>query len=125
MSERIEIPAEVLAVFRKIRAVADTAVDFLEELQSQPSIRPVSGTAFLGITGTATVQVIRPTGIPSEEHVAGPVVTAAMPPMPTVPEVKMARVWLDAWKPAVAAASAVGVLESLLQFAERLLGIHP
>ncbi|TQS24120.1 hypothetical protein [Microbispora sp. KK1-11] len=130
MTDPIEIPAEVLAVFRQIKAVADASVEFLESLQAPPTVVWISATD--GGTLTESVSVTaHPETIHATANISLPAITASfsgevsLPPLPPVPEVKMARVWLDAIKPAIQAAVAIGALESLLQFAERLLDIHP
>jgi hypothetical protein len=55
---------------------------------------------------------------------SGAVYAEMRPPMPTVPEVNMARAWVEAAKPALTAANLLVALEGLLQFADRLLDLH-
>ncbi|GLW26504.1 hypothetical protein Mame01_65460 [Microbispora amethystogenes] len=124
MSDPIEVPAEVLAVFRKIQAVADATVNLLEELQAQPGTLQLSATGSGTTTGSLSVQTIYPIGIASEEDFALPIVALKKPPMPTVPEVKMAHAWVEGSKTALRAAELLIMAEGLLQLADRLLGIH-
>ncbi|WP_433224657.1 hypothetical protein [Microtetraspora malaysiensis] len=129
MSDPIEIPAEVLAVFRKIKAVADASVEFLEALQPPPAVLHLNLTDSATATESLSV-IVRPEPVRATLNITLPAINGALsgevslPPLPTVPEVNMARVWLDALRPAAKTAIAIGALESLLQFAERLLGLH-
>lgn len=130
MTERIEIPAEVLDVFRKIKAAADASVEFLEAIQPPPVAAgtthhvSVSDSATFGERATKSV-TIYPEPIRTAIRIPTPTVEVFNPPaLPTVPEVKMARAWVEGSKTALRAAELLIMAEGLLQLADRLLGIH-
>lgn len=123
MSDSVQIPPEVLDVFRKIRAVVNAAVDYLETLQ--PSAAQLSADGTITVTGSLSATLPALTG-----HVEGRVSDAApaLPPIPTVEEMKMARAWLAALGAIGGTTAFIANLETLLQFAERILealGLNP
>lgn len=124
MSDSVQIPPEVLDVFRKIRAVVNASVDYLEALQPSAVQLSADGTATVAGSLSATLS---PLTVRATAHIPTPTVTvtndatSTVPPVPTVEEVKMARAWLAAGATGLLAVRFISDLEGLLQFAERIL----
>ncbi|WP_344918216.1 hypothetical protein [Streptosporangium oxazolinicum] len=118
MTEKFEVPPEVLEVFKALQRAVDATVAMLET-------RSVDRHVTLFDEGRATdslsVQIVSPDGIASAEA-SGQAVVANLP-MPTVAEVSMARAWLEGAKALGHSAEALAVLEGLMQLAERVHGL--
>lgn len=136
MADEISVPPEVLETFLKIKRLVDATVDQLQGLQLSAS---GAGT----LSGSASISVVaRPETVEAKAHIPTPVVAtfsatlpaltasltghvseAGPPVIPTVPEVNMAGAWVAAAKAAGAPIAVIMALETLLQFAARMLDL--
>lgn len=120
VDDKIVVPPEVLAVFKAIQRVVDATVDMLEA--------PTDSVIYVQADDEMTLSDQHVSVDVHQEFGISMVVDAVVIPkfvdMPTVPEVRMARAWYEANKTIIRVGLAVGGLESLLQFAERILNIR-
>ena len=116
LPESIEVPPEVYKVILQIKQVVDAAVAQLQPLQ---------------LSAAGTMTVARPETVTAKVHIPLPAVKAefngrALPPVPTVPEVRMARAWVEAAKKGgLPAVMTLSVIADLLDLGERLIGLAP